>query len=235
MQYAGIIPEDAPDPRLEMLARLRGAPMLIWGLAPQPSIEGHVDVSTASTTDGTGVAQQSVSLSYPLWRNPADHTDPVNRAALDEDTLTSLDEVPPWPRPDWLVAAAARMKDARLGECVRTTWHRDPGDRATLPIILVEHVRYILVNQFATRLGITPGPHAFDHPALAISPAALNPAVTVSVEGIATPAIEIDTNPFVYAVGFAPATDKIVTAVLPRDELPHLSISFTRWDVGAHL
>ncbi|KQM60431.1 hypothetical protein ASE64_01705 [Agreia sp. Leaf210] len=42
------------------------------------------------------------------------------------------------------------------------------------------------------------------------------------------PAIEIDTDPFVYAIGVELAPDTVLTAVIPRDELQHVRIEFVR-------
>lgn len=39
MQFAGVLPEDAPDPRLEREERLKDTPIPIVVLAPQPSVE----------------------------------------------------------------------------------------------------------------------------------------------------------------------------------------------------
>lgn len=63
----------------------------------------------------------TVSMSATLWRNPVNKSDPVNLADLDEATRRALDEVPPWPRPAWLVESVERMRYPMLWEAVQTT------------------------------------------------------------------------------------------------------------------
>lgn len=147
MQFAGVLPEDAPDPRLEREERLKGMPVPIFELVPQPSVE-FVDVSIATTGSGSGVAEMTVSLSATLWRNPVNKSDPVNLADLDEATRRAIEEVPPWPRPAWLVESVERMQYPMLWEAVQTTWHRTDTERSTLDSLLVQHTNHILMNQF---------------------------------------------------------------------------------------
>lgn len=229
MQFTGFLPEDAPDPYRELRDRVRALSLPLWGFTPQPSLDGHVDLGLETASGTTGASSVAVTLSYPLWRNPADHSDPVNLAALDERTRARLDESPPWPRPDWLVTGVERMRYARLPEAVRTSWHREPNEHTTLPQALIRHARYVLVNHFREPLGIEPGPGAFDHPGIRIAPAAVDTSTSVLVDGVTTPAAQIDTDPFVFAIGFAASPDVVVTAVVPRDELAHVAIAFARW------
>ena len=42
------------------------------------------------------------------------------------------------------------------------------------------------------------------------------------------PALEIDTDPFVYAIGAELSSDTVLTAVVPRDALQHIRIGFAR-------
>ena len=203
--------------------------MPLWGFTPQPSLDGRVDVGMETSTDATGTSSVAVTLGYPLWRNPADHADPVNLAQFDEQTRAHLDEVPPWPRPGWLVAAVERMRYARLPDAVRTSRHRDTNEDAALARELIRHARYLLVNHFREPLGIEPGPGAFGHPGVRIPDSAVDDSASVLVDGVPTPAAQIDTDPFVFAIGFTPSPDVVVTAVVPRDELPHLTIAFARW------
>lgn len=224
MQFTGFLPEDAPDPLRGLRERVRALSLPLWGFTPQPSLDGHVDLGLEG-----GASNVAVTLSYPLWRNPADHDDPVNLAALDERTRAALDEPPPHPRPDWLVTRVERMRYARLPDAVRTSRHREPNEHTALPQVLIRHVQYILVNYFREPLGIEPGPGAFDNPGVRIAPAAVDTSASVLVDGVPTPAVQIDTDPFVLAVGFAASPDVVVTAVVPRDELPHVTIAFARW------
>jgi hypothetical protein len=42
------------------------------------------------------------------------------------------------------------------------------------------------------------------------------------------PALEIDTDPFVYAIGVELSADTVLTAVVPRDELKHVTLEFAQ-------
>ncbi|GAB3598502.1 hypothetical protein GCM10027408_14710 [Microbacterium tumbae] len=121
MQFAGVLPEDALNPRLEREELLKDMPIPIVVLAPQPSVEL---VNFGVSTSGSGINAMSVSMSATLWRNPVDKSDPVNLADLDPDTRRSIGEVLPWPRPAWLVESIERMRYPTLWEAVQTTWHR---------------------------------------------------------------------------------------------------------------
>ena len=102
-------------------------PVPARGLVPQASLEddGHLALTMQGQTQGQGetMTAMSVGVGYLLWRNPHDRSDPVNLADLDDQTRRSLDEVPPWPRPTWLIEAVERMRYPRLSEAVRTSWH----------------------------------------------------------------------------------------------------------------
>lgn len=67
MQFAGVLPEDAPDPRLEREERLKDMPVPIVVLAPQPSVE-FVDFGVSTTSSGSGIDAMTVSMSATLWR-----------------------------------------------------------------------------------------------------------------------------------------------------------------------
>ncbi|GAA1792351.1 hypothetical protein GCM10009712_44170 [Pseudarthrobacter sulfonivorans] len=49
----------------------------------------------------------------------------------------------------------------------------------------------------------------------------------VFVDGLEMPAVDVDTNPFVYGIGTEPPDGGIVTAVLPRAEMNRIQIQFT--------
>ncbi len=53
---------------------------------------------------------------------------------------------------------------------------------------------------------------------------------TVNVDGHDRPAIQIDTDPFVYAVGFRVDEHVVCTTVLPRDSLPFLDLALTTYE-----
>lgn len=224
MQFAGVLPEDAPDPRLEREEQLKDMPVPIVVLATQPSVEfAHFGVST--TGGGRGIDAMTVSMSATLWRNPADKSDPVNLADLDEDTRRAIDEVPPWSRPAWLVESVERMRYPMLWEAVQTTWHREETEYSTLAALLVQHTNHVLMNQFRDQLGL--GVHDWSSPALT-SERVVRHGVNVSIDGAVVSGSEIDTDPFVYAVGAKLPSGGTLTAVVPRDHLPYLTLAFVQ-------
>lgn len=83
-----------------------------------------------------------------LWRTPDDHADPVSLAGLDEERRRAIEDVPPSPRPGWLVEQVARMRCPQLWEAVRTIWYRDASELSSVRSLLVDHVNFILMNQF---------------------------------------------------------------------------------------
>lgn len=225
MQIGGVLPEDAPDPRLQMNARLRDLDFPLMSLAPQASVEDIGAVSINEGTDAEIRSHLSVSFSYTLWRNPADRADPANLAELDDQTLASLDETPAWPRPAWLLELAQRMRYPMLWEAVRTTWNRELSEHTTLPRQLVEHTNHILRNRFRDELGIPPS-HEGD-PAWAVKESAVDTAATLEIDGAATPAAEIDTDPLVYAIGAQLLPHVATTVVIAREDLPHIRVALT--------
>lgn len=220
MQFAGILPEDAPDPRLEMAERLKAMPVPVMGFVPQPTLEDADQVGLTS-----GDRMMAVSITYTLWRNPGDRSDPVNLAELDESTRRALDEEPPWPRPAWILDAVERMRYRTLWEAVRTTWHGGGVQHPTLTQELTAHVRYLLMNRFREQHGIDG--HDWDSPALP-SEHAVRQGVPVMIDGEAVPGAEMDTDPFVYAVGAPLPTGGFLTAVVPREDLPYVTMAFGR-------
>lgn len=199
-------------------------PIPVMGLVPQASLEESDMVGFQSGEDDRGYSDMTASLSYILWRNPSDRSDPVNLADLDEQQRKAIEDVPPWPRPAWLVEHVGRLRYPQIWEAVRTTWHRDPSERPSLGDVLVDHVNYILMNQFRQERGLSGYP--WDRPAPDVTVRAVNGRVSVMVDGIEVPAAEIDTDPFVYGIGAELEGGGIVTAVLPRAELKHIQIQF---------
>ena len=77
MDWVGILPEDAPDPRAEWVEDLKRMPIPVLGLAPQPSLEDTDSVSLNSVLDDRGYCEMTASITYTLWRNPDDRSDPA--------------------------------------------------------------------------------------------------------------------------------------------------------------
>lgn len=70
MQFAGVLPPDAPDPMDELRARVRTMAFPVMGLLPQPTVEDHGSFGLSDGRDSNGLSHQSVSISYTLWRYP---------------------------------------------------------------------------------------------------------------------------------------------------------------------
>lgn len=223
MRLSGILPEDAPDPRVELAERLKLMPIPVMGLVSQPSLEDTDSVGLTYVQEARGYSEITASIMYTLWRNPLDRSDPINLADLDEQTRRSIEDVPPWPRPAWLVEYVERLRYPHLMEAVRTTWHRERSERTSVGKVLLDHVNHILMNQFRRELGLG---NPWDRPPSAATGLTINDQATVFVDGLQVPAVEVDTSPFVYGIGAGLPNGGTVTAVLPRAELSFIQIQF---------
>lgn len=197
-------------------------PLPVIDLVGQRSLE-LTDVSLSTGSDGAGFYTMTAAVSSILWRNPDDRSDPLNFAELDDATRHALDEVPPWPRPSWLIKEVERMRYPHLMEAVRTTWHREESEVTTLDRLLVDHANHILMNQFRELLGL--GIQDWDSPALT-SERVVRHGVQLVVDGDAVTAAMIDTDPFVYAIGAQLENGGTLTAVVPREHLPYITLEF---------
>ena len=148
----------------------------------------------------------------------------MNLADLDETTRRSIEEVPPWPRPSWLIEQVERLRYPQLWEAVRTTWNRDPTERSSVQNLLADHVNHILMNQYREELW--PGSNPWDQHEPAVSYRMVNGRARAVIDGVDVPGAEVDTDPFVYGIGAELAGGGVVTAVLPRAELKHIQIQF---------
>ncbi|GAA4035477.1 hypothetical protein GCM10023063_19950 [Arthrobacter methylotrophus] len=193
-----MLPEDAPDPRLEQARRLALMPIPIMGPVPQPSLEDPDMVGTQYAKDSRGYNEMSASITYTLWRNRAERSDPINLAEFDEQTRRSIEDVPPWPRPAWLVEGVQRMRYPQLWEAVRTTWYREAPERSSPARVLAEHMNHILINRYRREwLGGVAG----DRNAGYLRSRPANGEVAVRIDGVEVQGVEIDTDPLVYGVG----------------------------------
>ena len=95
MRVTGTLPEDAPDPRVEQAERLKLMPIPVMGLVSQPSLEDTDAVGLGYSQDARGYCEMTASVTYAIWRNPIDRSDPINLADLDEQTRKAIEEVPP--------------------------------------------------------------------------------------------------------------------------------------------
>jgi hypothetical protein len=179
------------------------------------------------SSQGTaGLRQMSVSINYTLWRNPDDRSEPVNLADLDDSTRRAVDQPSPVPRPAWLIEQVERMRYPMLWEAVRTTWTRDMSKFSAPSRLLVDHANHILTNRFRDELGLSD--EGADRFAAPLAERTVNTRTTVTVDGIETHALEIDTDPFVYAIGVQLTASTVLTAVVPRDDLGYVRLEFAR-------
>lgn len=232
MEYSGVVPTDAPDPSIESEKRLRSLPFPVFELRPQRSLTRTPIAAFTETTGMAGREEVSASFSYTLWRYPDDHADPRNEIELDEATRRSLMEEPPWGRPAWLIAHVQAFRYPMLWEAVRTKWHASPGRaRSSLPEQLVDHTDHILRNQFREELGLSADPRV--DPESNTTTASVSEA-SVEVDGEERPAMQIDTDPLVYSIGFPIDEQVTCTAVIPRDALALVDLAFTRFSARPH-
>lgn len=223
MRFGGIVPEDMPDPGAAALAQAQTMPVPARTLVAQPTLERIAHPSLMSMGAGSRPTAMSVSWSYTLWRVPGQPDDPANLADLDAATLASLDAVPPWPRPAWMLESTERLRRPMLWEAVRTTW--DPLGEASfddpLRDALRQHVAYVAVNRF----DVERGPRArWDRPELDAADA-WHPA-GLTVDGAEVDGVRLDGDPNVLGVGALLADGAILTAALPREELAHVRVAF---------
>ncbi|GAA1212394.1 hypothetical protein [Rhodoglobus aureus] len=222
MHFAGVLPEDAPDPRARHAELLKRMPIPVVEFVAQPSVQ-VTDISVNSATDRYGCSAMTASVSATLWRNPDNKSDPVNLADLDDDSRHAIEEVPPWPRPAWLIERVESMRFPSLWEAVQTNWHREESELNALDSLLIQHTNYILMNQFREELGLSA--RDWDAPAPLSERTATRP-IDVSIDREAVSGIEIDTDPFVYAVGAKLANGGTLTAVIAREHLPFITVQF---------
>ena len=225
MQFARVVPEDAPDPRLSIVDQLSRMPVPILGFVPQPHLEDWGGFEVQSVGHSGGLDEMSVGLSYTLWRNPDDRADPGNLADLDDRTRAALDEEPPWPRPQWILDMVTRMRYPILLAAVRTTWCRDPS-RQNAKTALVDHVNYVIVNQFGGSYPASPLATADSHPL--VDERSIESGHAVDINGGAVAGLRLDTDPDVIGIGADLGADGVLTGVIPRDALPLIELSFVK-------
>ncbi|MGV8858279.1 hypothetical protein [Rhodoglobus sp.] len=221
MNFTGVLPEDAPDPRAHHAALLRQMPIPVMGFAAQSSVD-ETDVSVSSASDSEGYSSMSASISATLWRNPDDKSDPANLAELDDSARRAIEEVPP--RPAWLIERVEMMRYPSLWEVAQTHWHREESEWSAVEFLLNQHANYILMNQFREELGLSA--HDGEAPTHLPERRATRP-IDVTIDGEMMPGVEIDTDPFVYAVGAKLASGGTLTAVVAREYLPFVTLEFT--------
>jgi hypothetical protein len=227
VRFAGIVGEDAPDPRLHWREQARQMPVPVLGFVDQPHLEDWGAIGVSSGTRNGVLESCEVSISYTLWRHPDDRSDPTNLDDLDdldEQQRRALEVDPPWPRPPWLLEQLRRMRYPMLWECVRTRWCREPSEHDSVRAVLVEHVNHVLANRFRqTRvIGGLP-PFELDNP---VNERCVETGVTVLVDGVVRDAIRVDTDPDVQGVGVDLGANNVLTVAIARDALPYVDMAF---------
>lgn len=200
---------------------MRELPFSALQLRPQPAVTRMPLPGLMTTGHGHGLSSASVSFSYTLWRHPDDHSDPRNEIEMDASTQHAIENEPPWGRPAWASEQLQVFRYPWLWEATRTIWHAEAdGERTSVRRLLVDHMNHILHNRFRTQLGLPSGPlvgpdaHRGD---VTMTGAVDAPAI---VEGVERAGVQIDTDPFVYGIGFRIDEHVVCTSVIPRRPRP---------------
>jgi hypothetical protein len=219
MDFVDVDPDDIQrPPTIDEVADVFSVPVMsfVW----QDSLQELAVPSTESSSSGGLAIVDTVAISYVLWRNPDDHSDPVNLADLSDVERASLAEPPVRPLPDWFVAQRELMRYPMLWESVMTTRAAHSGHE-TPESTLVDHANYIVTNTFRDQRVVGGLPGVLDSP---VSVRHIQYG-SVRVDGVDVPGMRIDTDPHVYAVG-ADLGDRILTAVVARDHLEYVTVAF---------
>ncbi len=116
------------------------------------------------------------------------------------------------------------LRYPQLWEAVKTSWHRD-DQHPDLDEELLHHINHVLMNRFRTERGLA-GHLGGLPPAPDVTAHAIQRNITVTVDGAAHEGIAIDTDPHVYAIATVLPDGRILTTVLPRDELEYVKVEF---------
>lgn len=223
MRFAGTIPEDMPPPATaDDVTRRFGVRLLTF--SPQATLE-ESSVGITSHSEGLGSEELvHASLTYELLRNPKDREDPVNRSSLPQRDRDIIESTPEFPLPQWFLEARRSSLYRSLWEAVRTA----PSGPQPLGEALLDHVWYVLVNLFREErvVGEMPG-EVTGMPTLS----GMTPT-TVMIDGLEVSGVHHDFDPHVYALAAA-VDDRVLTVVVPRDELPYLRLEFETRPVTA--
>jgi hypothetical protein len=198
-----------------------GFPVPLMTLAPQNSVE-EVAVGTVAGSSNGEAFERSASLSYTVWRKPADHADPANLLELTDEQRAGLDRVPVNPLPPWIIAVLARMRYPQLWDAVTTSWFAERDDVHTLEHELVQHVNYIVMNCFREERVRGDFPGEIDHP---VTERDIQRDRPVVVDGAERAGLLVDTDPDVLGLG-VDLGDRFLTGVFDRNHLPYVRLEF---------
>lgn len=219
MYFSDREPKDNPaPPTVDSAAQMFGAPVI--GFLRQPALSELGVGTVGSSRNGGVVTPESVAISYTLWRHPQDRFDPANLAHPNSHERDVLEQEPVTPLPDWMREFRRLARYPSLWEAVMTTRVLD-ADRQTPESVLVLHTNHILLNTFREQRVVGDVTGELDRP---VAEHHIERG-SVSIDGHTVPGLQIDVDPHVYAVG-ADLGDRILTAVLARDHLPHIVLAF---------
>lgn len=223
MRRGGLLPANAPDPRIARAEHVRALPMTVLGLRPQPSLEDTDTLDLTEGSDASGLLDVAVGVTYTLWRNPEDRSDPVNLATLTPELRDAIERTTPWPRPQWLIDHIERQRYPQLRLAVRTTWRRGSG--ISLAEALVDHLEDVAApgdgRNWASRRSAS---------LRAVEETRRD--ITIEVNGAARKAVEVDSDPSLYAIGVRLSPATLATVVLPRRELRYVDIALATRRLG---
>ena len=223
MEFSGRLSVDAPDPNEGNRLRAQELGLDLVGFSRQRHLEdwGALSIREHTQHGEQAPREVDVSKSYTLWRNPDDHDDPFNLRPTKRASAAPDDADPALPT--WLHERVRRMKYPLLWEAVRTHRARPPH-RRTAEELLVEHLNYVLNNQFRTEHQLPPlGAGSW---ASLVSTRGVRSDYPVTVDGTERPGFLADTDPFVVGLAADLDAERTFTAVIPRDALPYLDLSF---------
>jgi hypothetical protein len=114
------------------------------------------------------------------------------------------------------------MRYPLLWEAVQTHWCVDGVDRPTPSEALVQHAQYVLVNEYRDEHARTED----DRWPVLVDERSIQSGHPVLVDGVERPGLLLDTDPFVLGIATELDDGRLLTAVLPRDDLHLLTVAF---------
>jgi hypothetical protein len=111
-----------------------------------------------------------------------------------------------------------------LWEAVQTHWSSQPSATRSAAELLVDHVQYVLNNQFRAEHALPPmGEHSWVE---LVSVQGVEHRRPVRIDDVEREGVLLDTDPFVVGIGADLEDGRVLTAVIPRADLPLLQMAF---------
>ncbi|PJJ43366.1 hypothetical protein ATK23_0549 [Glutamicibacter mysorens] len=227
----GRVDAATPDPGIARAEQLKLMPVPVMGLSAQPLVGDAGYLNVQDNYDDHGLCDMSVSVSYTLRKAEVDRSKflgGLEQCAVEEAVPGSVHQ---GKLPRWLAEYVRRTNYPQLFEAVRTTWTRDSEAGLTLAAALVDHANYVLINQFRKELGLPEESSVI--PPLILTEKTVNGQAEVQIEDSRTAGAEIDTDPYIYAIGAELPSGALMTAVLPRMYLDQLELRFAARPQGS--